>query len=208
MIPISQWRPEGLSQNFPRKFIRIANVPGRENSGLSRVASKGNQNDFTKGLCFVVPIERYERVTSSGVRVVTTDSNRDCVAFTARTPDLLIEAQWFSGDDLDLSVIEPGGAVVSNSNIRTACGRFSIDAGVDSCRLFPQGTERISYGLSCSGFVRGDEYTAVLRHSNNCQDGPTRWELRIVLNGRLLSMKKGVSDARGGRKISMLKFSV
>lgn len=206
-IRISQWRPEGLTKPFKKKFFKPLPIPGQENYGLARSVSRGNQNDFTDNRCFIIPIQKYEFVRSNGkIRIVeTSDPERDCLAFEAKTPKILIEVQWESGDDFDLSVVEPDGTRLDNSNDRSSCGVFGGDSGIDACGLRAEGTERIWYSSGCSDFQEG-RYKAILRHASNCGDGPTDWEMRLVVDGRVVKRKRGTSDVDGGARVGVLRF--
>lgn len=61
---------------------------------------------------------------------------------------------------------------------------------MDACGLFSSSAERVLYDFSCDKFKKG-KYRAVLRHSSNCQQGPTKYAIRVVVDGRLKKMAKG-----------------
>ena len=205
-IPISQWRPDGLNPPLPKRHFKIRPVFGEENSGLVVSPARGNQNEFVNERCFLLPILKYERKFGNSVRVVNTKSRSgSCLAFTSRTRDVMFEAQWFSGDDFDLEIVEPDGEVLGSSNRNTVCGMFVRDINVDACDLVSMGTELASYNRGCSGFQRG-EYQAVLRHTDNCGKGPSKWEIRVSVAGRLRKTVTGISDGSGGTVAGRMTF--
>lgn len=168
----------------------------------------GNQNGYLKDLCIVVPILKYEIRTRKGKkRIVNTVGDKECVSFTARTRDIMVEAQWLSGDDMDLSVREPDGDVVSYNRVETECGLLYSDASVDSCGVDPTGNERIGYDRGCGKFEKG-EYVAFLKHTENCDKGATFWSMRVVIDGRVVKRLSGTSNRNGGAVVGMIKFTV
>lgn len=205
-VRISQWRPEGLTPNFPRKFFFPTRIPGEENSGLAKRRSRGTQHGFTQERCFELPILEYERIVNGTVVRKMAGKRQDCLAFFSRVPDIVVEAQWKSGDDFDLEVTEPGGALVSNAG-RTTCGKLTNDNNVDTCDFRKVGNERIQFDKSCNAFNNG-KYVARLRHGRNCGDGPSMWELRIVVDGALVKKTSGSSNDNNGRVVTELSFDI
>lgn len=205
LIPISEWRPDGLEVPFTSGALFADAIPGRDLSGLARLPAVGNQNDFLDQACVVVPIRSYERIVNGKKRVRQATSSRDCLSVGLESPTIFIEAFWTSGDDMDLAVIEPDNVRVNNKNRTSSCGRLIRDQNVDACGLFNAGQERIIYRLPCDGFKKG-RYRAVLKHTGNCGSGPSSYELRVVVNGRLKAIKKGVSNADGGKRVTSLRF--
>ncbi|CDF32718.1 unnamed protein product [Chondrus crispus] len=107
LIPISEWRPEGLEVPFKSGALFADAIPGRGLSGLARLPAVGNQNEFLDNACVVVPIRSYERIVNGKKRVRQATSPRDCLSVGLESPTIFIEAFWTSGDDMDLAVIEP-----------------------------------------------------------------------------------------------------
>lgn len=155
-----------------------------------------------------MPINKYERRRNDG-RIIDTVAKKknDCLALVVVIPSVVIEVQWFSGDDMDLSVEEPGGFKISNKKRESKCGKLMKDNGIDLCGVFDTARERIIYTLPCGGFKSG-VYTAVVRHSTNCRRGPTRFAVRVVVNGRLRKNIKGFSDQKGGAIAASLSFKL
>lgn len=149
LTPISEWKPTGLEPAFPANFFVTKKKFSIEDMlTVSKRGAEGNQNDFADGTCFVLPIRAYERNFTTGVRVVRTSDARDCLSFEANSPDVVFEAQWFSGDDFDLSVIEPDGNDVSSANRVSECGTLSNDNNVDGCdRHRRKGAHHIHFRL-------------------------------------------------------------
>lgn len=207
-IPISQWRPDGLDTPYAPDYFKAVAIKGEENSGISHSPSIGNQNDFTNDICVRLPILRYERKTRRGIKIITAGGERDCIGVTVRTPDIIIEAQWYSGADFDLAVTEPDGTVLSNENAKSICGKYAGggDKGVDTCGISAQAVEKVRYRDSdCPGFQIG-RYTATLRQVTNCGDGPTDWEIRLVVRGRLVRKWSGSSDEDAGSRVARVRF--
>lgn len=207
-IPISQWRPEGLQVPFSRDFFYAIKLPGVPRlSGVAFRPPQENQYKFIDDLCIILPIKRYQREFNSRLHEVNADSSKDCLAVSLRAPSVVIELNWFSGDDMDLSVVEPGGFRISTKQKTSKCGRLNKDNGVDICGLFDRAKERVDYSLPCPEFQNGT-YTAVVRHTENCGSGSTRFAVRVVVNGSLTKSIKGESNKNGGAKVATLKFTL
>lgn len=208
LTPISKWKPAGLEKSFPAKFfLPKKTFSVEEMSTIVKRSSIGNQNDFVDGRCFVIPIQAYERNFSTGVKVVKTSDQRDCLSFVAFSPDVVIEGRWFSGDDMDLSVVEPDGDRISNENLSSECGKLNGDNNVDSCGRLEAGKERVTYSFACPDFQRGT-YRAILKHGGNCGLGSTKWEVNIIVQGRLHKRVTGNSNRDGGVTVANVKFTL
>lgn len=212
-VPISQWKPNGLSNKFPKKYFSVASAPvTRGKSVIVRRTSKGNQNRFVNNQCFSMPIRRFERLANGRTVTVSTNGDaRDCVAFRPRAPDVVIQVIWFSGDDLDLEVREPKGKLITSAprEDRSRCGMHGGDSGVDSCGLFLGARERVQFDRQCKGFQRGT-YTAVVRHTTNCDDdnSATPWELSLTVGGRTVRTVKGSSNRDLGKIVTSVDFDL
>lgn len=85
-IRISQYKPDGLEQNFSPSFFKSYNVDG--GSGIGHEVPQTNQADFLNGKCFFVPIKAYQVLNDKGNvvdNVHPTNPFRDCVAFKTFT---------------------------------------------------------------------------------------------------------------------------
>lgn len=117
-----------------------------------------------------------------------------------------MELSWDSGDDLDLEVREPDGDVVSRDNESTKAGELNNDNNVGSCDISPAGKEAILYRNRVP--IMPGEYTATIRHFNNCGNGSTKWRLRIVIDGEIVLIRNGNSNANDNAVIGSEPFSV
>lgn len=214
--PISKWAPDGLNTPFSPNVFKAGVINGEDNSGIMRTETRGNQNKFLDRRCFILPIKQYEsvRFVKGAKRVVpfnVTNRERGCVAFVPRVWDILIEVQWLSGDDLDLSVEEPDGAMVDFRKRKTECGNLLIDANVDTCDIRQEGIERVFYNRGCPKLQSG-LYTVRLRHATNCLLGsspkPTTFEIRIVINGFVNQRVRGSSNKNEGALITSFTFRI
>lgn len=207
-IPISQWRPEGLRVPFSRDFFYAIKLPGVPRlSGVAFRPPQENQYRFIDDLCIILPIKRYQRELNGRLYGVNAGSSNDCLAVSLRVPSVVIELNWFSGDDMDLSVVEPGGFRISSKQKTSKCGRLNRDNGIDICGLFDRAKERVEYSLPCPEFQNGT-YTAVVRHTGNCGSGSTRFVLRVVVNGTLSKSINGESNKNRGAKVATLRFTL
>lgn len=209
--PISKWRPEGLRKRFAAKYLFTKPLPGRGGlSGVVNLPAQANQHEFLDGKCVTIPIESYEKNVRGKISLVKTTSSKDCLSVQLVAPTIVIEAFWFSGDDMDLSVVEPGGEKIDNQDRFSECGQLIRDNNVDACGVFDSGGERIIYRLPCAdGFdFKKGKYRAILRHSSNCQFGPTTYEVRVVVNGRLKKIVTGVSNKDGGDNVTSFTFNL
>lgn len=153
----------------------------------------------------MVPVTKYEIYGRRGLRIIETEDEDECISFTARVPDVLIEAVWDSGDDMDLSVREPDGTLVNYLHTKSSCGSLGKDNSVDACGIFLRGHERITYQREC--LKQGDgKYEAILRHTVNCGHGATSWVLKVVVDGRFRRVIRGVSNGSDEMVAASIKF--
>jgi len=209
-VLISQWRPAGLNQNFSPSFFKTFKVPRSVTSGVGHQVPQSNQHKFIDGLCVNLPIRSYMRVNNRGQTLnrVSTNGRRDCVAFNTKVPRIIVELMWQSGDDLDLHVFEPDGDEVFFANRVTEAGELLEDitsfCGVPGLK----GRERTIY--AADGPIESGTYTVQAQHFNNCGDGPSRWRLRLFIDGKLTRTVRGVSNQDGNEVIdgSVFTFTV
>lgn len=208
LTSISSWRPRGLSHVFAADVFEPRSISGLGNSGLTRKFSNGNQNAFIHGTCFVVPVLEYEQIRPNGRASIRTTSNKkDCFVFVGNSPSLVFEVQWFdSGDDLDISVKEPDGTVVDYITPRSECGRLNGgDGNIDGCDRLLEGREKLEYFKSCTNFQEG-KYETTVRHATNCREGLTRYEIRVIMDGRLRAEMTGTSNHDNGEVVDTLCY--
>lgn len=209
-IPISQWRPNGLSPKLPRKFFKVGKGRTMRESGIRSSTIRGNQQKFLDNLCVKLPIKTYEIVeprTNKLKEVVKADDkDTDCVSFRTRTTKILIELSWDSMDDFDLYVTEPDGKQLSRFQQKTETAKLIGDFITDGCiKPFSESRETAVYADHTEGVQRGT-YNVEGRHLNNCGGGPTKWRLRISINGILVKTKRGTSNGDGDVVIAKSTF--
>lgn len=208
-VPLSEWRPVGLQIPFQKNFFYTKRIPGNDKSGFTFRTPRQNQHKFLNDVCVILPIKEYQRFVNGKFRKVRTQGWQECLAVVIEVPAVVIEFQWFSGDDMDLSVREPKGYRLSNDIKRrtSGCGKFVRDNGADACGLFSAVKERVQYRLPCERFQRG-RYTAIINHASTCGNSSTTYELRVVVNGRLKKNVTGVSNKDKGAWVRSIPFSL
>lgn len=209
MVPISEFSPAGLDTSFPKRFFRfypLQFVP--EETGVGRLRTKGNQQDFLDDLCVVLPIRSYGVVEKDGsITRVSGGSPRQCVSFRTRNPMVLIELSWDSADDFDLEITEPSGTVVSRDAPDAGVGELNNDNNVGACAIMiPAGKEAVLYRQE-DELMSGD-YTATIKHFNNCGGGRTRYRLRVIVDGDVVVFKTGFSNALKDAVVTRVNFSL
>lgn len=196
-VRISKWRPNGLSKKFSRKYFKLVNIlylGGKQ--GIGRIQSSGNQEDFLDEKCGILPIISYDIVENGKIfRTVSTTDAKDCVSFTTRTTQIVVECTWSSEDDFDLSVKGPKGAKTSanNDNLVGQC---------NSNPLVPAGKETVRFDPAKNG-----KYSFVLRHFKSCKGEKTNWTCRVVIDGVTKIIRKGLSSAGGNKIVGEEEFT-
>lgn len=195
---ISQWRPKGLTPRFSKTFFKLGRDKTLKKSGILSAKPRGRQQKFLDNLCVKLPIRSYEIVEPRSGRVKqvvkTKGEDTDCLSFRTRAAKILVELTWDSNDDFDLYVIEPDGKQLSRFNPQTSTGKLNGDFTADGCtRLSKMGRESARY-LEVNNMVRNGKYAVEARHFRNCGTGPTKWMLRISINGKLIKTKRGSSN--------------
>ncbi|CDF34443.1 unnamed protein product [Chondrus crispus] len=209
MVPISQFSPAGLDTSFPKRFFRLFPlqfVP--EEQGMGRLRTRGNQQEFLDDLCVVLPITSYgEFEKDESITRVSGGGRKDCVSFRTRNPMVLIELSWDSADDFDLEVTEPNGTVVSRDAPDAGVGELNNDNNVGACNIMiPAGKEAVLYRQE-DELMSGD-YTATIKHFNNCGDGRTRYRLRVIVDGEVVVFRTGLSNAPKDTVVTRVNFSL
>lgn len=208
-VPISQYRPNGLSKRFRVdyfKFREIRFLPGK--FGVSREKSRGNQEDFVDDLCVSIPITSYQIIRKNGsVKQVNNAGPNDCVTFETTAAKVIVELIWNSAHDLDLSLVEPDGNAINRFNPRSDTGGvLAGDAQSENCLRGVLGKEQIRYLRTAD--VPTGLYTITLSHHNNCDGIATRYEVRVIVNGKVVLFKKGKSNLDGSAVIRTLTFDI
>lgn len=212
-VPISKYSPAGLSKKFSKKYFslreinRFPPIPGE--SGISRLPSRGNQEDFVDDLCVLLPVKAYDLFKESGSldrRVKRTNQREDCLSFRTTAPRILIELTWDSSDDLDVSVEEPDGNVVSFRKPNSPNGgRLILDQNVARCGEDPDGREQVRWGRD--GNPKKGSYEVTIKHFNNCGGKATKWSLAVVIDGKLKLFKNGKSNRDNNKRITRTSFT-
>lgn len=125
-IPISKWRPKGLSRKFSKSFFRLADIPfSRDSQGIVRSTGKGNYYNFLNGVCVILPIQSYEIIKGrkNKTRTISKSSRKDCISFVTETPELIIDLTWSNSEDLDLIVKGPLGSSgrLASGHVNSSC---------------------------------------------------------------------------------------
>lgn len=205
-VPISKWRPQGLDVPFPRDFFYFDQSTKRNDPYMFRRHSRGTQHSFLSGLCVVMPVLKYQYKTKQGpLETVNTNDERDCIMFNVLVSDIVIEAAWNSGDDMDLSVLEPKGTLIDHQHKRPGCAFLAYDSNVDGCHISNRGLERIIFERPCLP-QSDDKFKALLRHGVNCRSGPTAWELRLIVDGVHKKVIRGTSNKDNNEIVASLEF--
>lgn len=195
-LPMFQWRPQGLRVPFPKKFFLTGRELLERRSGISKRPNEGNQQNFLDKLCVRLPITSYELISSpqrrkSGV-VVTPGKRDDCISFRTSTSRILVELEWQGKDDLDLTVEEPNGDILSRFQKKTKLGKLlggddGSSGGACSARK-KTGREVALYltraerkGLK----VQRGTYTVRVAFRRPCFKISVKWFLRVSIDGAL-----------------------
>lgn len=197
LVPISKWNL-GSTTKFPSDYFQFVQNNVLKASFLTIEPSVEDQSMRIDNRCVVLPIKKYEVVQTTGRVKRVNGKKRDCLALTARTFDLIFEARWDTGDDLDLSLETPFG-VVDFKNPSLGCFSLIGDSNIDSCYKPKYGRETIVLRRNC--VPPNGRYTIVLKHTSNCDRGNTEWALRVTRSGEVDVESTGVSNRDGGAVI-------
>lgn len=202
-IRISSLRFNGGTP-YPTNYFRPVRteltLPNVSSLAVSRVPRAAMEN--LDGACARVPIRRW---VENGVE----QSGNGCVAFSIQVPMVMVELTWDSNDDLDLFVLEPDGSQVFFQQ-NSASGKLIRDVGRRSCgrRRRVGGKETIVYFANRA--VQPGRYSLFVEHTRNCLETSTGWEIRVVVRGRILRRRRGVTRLRDGGVVdgSAMSFRV
>lgn len=204
-VRISQYLKGSVTRKFPWNYFSIAKLTERPKLpgevGITRRTSVGNQENFLNGLCVNLPITKYDILKNSGGVAKSVSNSRkseDCVSFRTAIPSILIELTWQSADDIDLSVLEPNGNRISfrdDKSVKTG-GRLVNDQNVARCGEDSTGREQIRWIVDNKDNLEPlkGNYRVQIRHWKNCGNGPTKWNLAIIVRGKLIFRDSGVSN--------------
>lgn len=194
------------TQSFSSSFFKVLSL-GNGGASVAHETPQGNQARVVDGRCFVLGIERFQIArrfkTVNGVGSRT----RDCVAFRAVVPRVMVEVRWEGPDDLDLIVVDPNGEELSaQSNVETMTGVLLADDGVSRCGEMGVSGREVS--VYRGDVVRG-QYVAFVKHWDNCGRG-ARWRLSVRVDGRVVGERMGFSNGDDDQLVvgSMLQFRV
>lgn len=101
---------------------------------------------------------------------------------------------------------EPDGDVVSRESPDSDSGRLKNDNNVGACGNIPAGKEAAVYEQMAA--IASGDYTAVIKHFNNCGDGPTKWRLRVIVDGDVTVHKTGFSDLNKAAVTATISFQI
>lgn len=83
-VPISLWRPRGMTRRFTPTFFKPFQFPGLAYSGITYEKATQHQMNFLNERCWILPILKYQLIVKRNtvVRVVQgKDPLHDCIAF-------------------------------------------------------------------------------------------------------------------------------
>lgn len=207
MVPISKFSPAGLRPQFKKSFFKLFKIQFvPEEQGIGRKPTRGNQQEFLDDLCVVLPITSYDVMMGGKTKTINRSRPSDCLSFRTRNPKVLVELSWNSSDDLDLEVTEPDGELVTREAPEGDSGRLNNDNNVGACGMIPAGKEAVIYEQMLE--IASGDYTATIKHFNNCGDGPTRWRLRVIVDGDVVLTKTGNSDLPKDSVAARINFSL
>lgn len=117
LVPISKWRPSGFKPRIGKTFFKVAEIPLSQQANsnrlqsITRIKNLGNLDRLLDGQCIILPILSYkyaDRVSRKSFRLEET-TPQDCVAFTVRSPDLVVDLTWSLAENLDVMIRGPRG---------------------------------------------------------------------------------------------------
>lgn len=208
VVAISRWQPRGLRTRFGARFIQALRIPFLERSGIGRVAASTNQWSVLHDRCMVLPIRRYQVLERNGeLREVRNTTRRNaCVSFRTTAPAIQVSLLWDTADDLDLEITEPDGEVLTFRNRRSASGKLNADNNVGKCEaMVIGGRENVLYFPDAP--IEDGRYFVRVRHFRKCRPGDVKYVLRVVINGRVRTIKSGVTAEAGMRLVDSVAFS-
>lgn len=212
-VRISQFKKGTVSPKFSKKYFTLKEITKRPplpgEFGVARLMSKGNQEKFVNELCVVLPIKNYDILKKTGKvqkRIKNSKLKEDCISFQTTAPKILIELTWQSADDIDVRVEEPDGNVIAYFDLESkkTGGVLTLDQNVGRCGEDSTGREQITWKQDDTPLE--GTYNVQVRHFSNCGDGPTKWTLAVVIDGKLVNFESGSSNADDEAVIKKISF--
>lgn len=206
---ISKWRPHGLHPPFHRDAVFAKEIHGMNASGVARAKARGNQHMFLEGVCVVLPIREWEQMDENKNVVAQRRGGKgDCIAFRSMAARVVVELRWYSGDDLDLSVLEPDGDRLSTWRRSSESGMLWGDGGVDMCGVANVSGEKAVWQVA--DLVQGGTYRAKVKIAGLCAEGGAKWTIGISVAGRMLKKVSGTISGEVGGVIpgSVFDFTI
>lgn len=117
LMPISTWSPYGIKSNISKSFFGVSDIPlsrqlYRPLQGISRTQNIGRRDQLLRNQCIILPILRYtfaDTERKNFFEVKSTSKENDCVSFTVRSPQLIVDLTWNLNRHLELDVTGPTG---------------------------------------------------------------------------------------------------
>eukprot|EP00177_Eucheuma_denticulatum_P007784 GFKZ01014160.1.p1 GENE.GFKZ01014160.1~~GFKZ01014160.1.p1 ORF type:complete len:325 (-),score=34.12 GFKZ01014160.1:139-1113(-) len=183
-IPISKWRPEGLSHPFHPRIIGPYKVRSFTKSGIALSERlTGNQWSFLHDRCMILPIRHYKVASSGGLRRISTENDPTaCAAFKITAPELRFHLFWDTGDDLDLVVEEPDGDVIDFRRPTSESGKLNLDENRGLCNSHLRGGRENVLYLPGNGRQDG-KYVVEGFLVTKCTSQRTNWRLNVLFRG-------------------------
>lgn len=139
--------------------------------------------------------------------MVGTSKKKDWVGLVATAAEILIEGQWDSSEDFDLSCEEPDGDVIDFNKEESEGGKLNNE-NILSCDVNKDGVkgkENIVYRQG--GPIETGRYSVRLRQFENCGDGPTGWKVRVMIGGKIRVERSGTADDASEEVVTTVEFS-
>lgn len=209
LVPISKWQPRGLKKKFKRNFIKTFKIPNLPRAGFGRLSSTTNQWSVLHDRCMVMPISRYQRIdkrTGTPLKIINSSGKNSCVSFRTTAPAIQVMLTWDTADDFDLEITEPDGDILTFRNKQSESGKLNGDNNVGKCKttLFG-GRENVIYFPGAP--IENGKYLVRVIHFRTCDERPTNYLLRIVINGVLKTQKEGFSNKVEMQQVGTASFN-
>lgn len=125
-IPISKFKPGGLTHAFPQGYFRPYRIRSAHGfQGIGRSESRGNQDRNLHGRCIVLPIRAYTVLSEQGdsTKTISTTKPKDCVAFVPEKFGVVLDINFASRGDINVRAVGPDGkfALREQGNPATFC---------------------------------------------------------------------------------------
>lgn len=118
--------------------------------------------------------------------------------------DVQVQLLWSGGSDLDLHVTDPSGEEINFVNRRSASGGMLDHDDTAGCDLAP--TTHVENIFWPTGGAPAGNYSAFVQNFSPCT-APEPYELRIVVNGRVVSDTSSTMPAQSGANSTKVSFT-